>query len=266
MNYNKSILLGIIEGITEFFPVSSTGHMIIISSIMGIIQDKIFNFFLVIVQLGAILSVIFLYRKKIFSQKLSFYIKIMISIIPIGIVGFLAQKNINYLLKNPFIVAISLLVGGIVILMSERKYEKNLLIKKKKKRISYYTAFIIGIFQCFSLIPGVSRSASTIIACLLQNVDRKDSIEYSLFLSIPVISIAACKKLFEYFTHLDYYSCDFFFDKIDLFLVGVLTAFITSIISIKYFIKFIKKNSFKVFGYYRIIIGILFILYYYTIK
>ncbi|WP_341665139.1 undecaprenyl-diphosphate phosphatase [Blattabacterium cuenoti] len=258
MNYIQSILLGIIEGITEFFPISSTGHMILAASIMGILENKITNLFLISVQLGAILSVIFLYRNKFLFKKLDFYIKIFLASFPVGIFGLLLNKIINFFLDQPLIVALSLMIGGLVIVKVEMFYEKNFY--NIKNHITYSKAFIIGLFQCMALIPGVSRSATTIVACMLQNVNKIKAIEFSFFLSIPVIGIATCKKLFDY-----YFQSNFFTLKdLELLLLGNIVSFVTGIIAIKCFIKYLK--NFKVFGYYRIVLGICFFIVHYFIK
>ncbi|WP_185871896.1 undecaprenyl-diphosphate phosphatase [Blattabacterium cuenoti] len=258
MNYIQSILLGIIEGITEFFPISSTGHMIIAASIMGILENKITNLFIISVQFGAILSVIFLYRKKLFFQKLNFYLKIFIASFPVGIFGFFLNKIINFFLDKPFIVSLSLLIGGLVILKTEMFYEKNFY--NRKNNITYLKAFVIGLFQCMALIPGVSRSATTIIACMLQNVNRIKAIEFSFFLSVPVIGFATCKKLHDYYFQLN----PFTFKEIELLLLGNIVSFITGMITIKWLTKYLK--NFKLFGYYRIILGTFFIIAHYLIK
>ncbi|WP_185873515.1 undecaprenyl-diphosphate phosphatase [Blattabacterium cuenoti] len=257
MNYVQSVVLGIIEGITEFFPISSTGHMILIAYIMKILNNDIINLYIVSVQLGSILSIIFLYRKKIFFQKFSFYIKIIIANFPVGIFGLILYKKIYFLLKNPFLVSLSMFLGGLIILKSENFYKKN--IYKKRNHITYYRAFIIGLCQCISLIPGISRSGTTIVSGLLQNIDRKESIEFSFFLSIPIIIIAFFKKNFDFYME----SNLFINNNIISILIGNISAFITSMISIKYFMKYLKNNDFKLFGYYRIIIGSLFIFIYY---
>ncbi|WP_185860959.1 undecaprenyl-diphosphate phosphatase [Blattabacterium cuenoti] len=258
MNYIQSILLGILEGITEFFPISSTGHMIIAASIMGILENRITNLFLISVQFGAVLSVIFLYRNKFFFQKLDFYLKVFIASFPVCIFGFLLNKITNFFLDKPLIVALSLLIGGLVILKVEIVYEKNF--HNRKNSITYLKAFIIGLFQCMALIPGVSRSATNIVACMLQNVNRKKTIEFSFFLSIPVIGIATCKKLFDYYFQLN----SFTFKDIELLLLGNIASFIAGMISIKCFIKYL--NNFKLFGYYRIFLGTFFLIIHYLIK
>ncbi|WP_185874079.1 undecaprenyl-diphosphate phosphatase [Blattabacterium cuenoti] len=281
MNYTQYIqyiLLGIIEGITEFFPISSTGHMILIASMMGILEKKITNLFLISVQMGAVFSVVFFYRKKLFFQSWDFYIKILIASFPIGIFGFLL-KNIPNFLYNPLIVAISIFIGGIVLLLVENYYVKNFFYKSNC--ITYFQSFIIGISQCLAIIPGISRSATTITTCMLQNIHRIHAMEFSFFLSIPVIIMATCKKLFDYYFKLTYFNFPFnfrlfliypiksrelFLQEIGLLIIGNIVAFITGIISIKYFMFFLKKNNFKLFGYYRMILGLFFIFLHYIKK
>ncbi|WP_185877589.1 undecaprenyl-diphosphate phosphatase [Blattabacterium cuenoti] len=262
MNYIQSIVLGIIEGITEFFPISSTGHMIIIAYIMGILDNSITKLFLVFIQCGSILSVIFLYRKKLLTQNYDFYIKICIASFPVLITGLFFYEKINILLNNPVIVFLSFIMGGIFILKSENFY-KNFS-NKKKNNITYYRALIIGFFQCLSLIPGISRSATTIVAGLLQNIKRKDSIEFSFFLSVPIISIATIKKVFDFYIKSDLLL--FNIKNIRILLLGNITAFVTSMIAIKYLMNYLRNNDFKLFGYYRIIIGIFFFITHYFIK
>ncbi|WP_185851807.1 undecaprenyl-diphosphate phosphatase [Blattabacterium cuenoti] len=277
MNYTQSILLGIIEGLTEFFPISSTGHMILAASLMGILEKKITKLFLISVQLGAVLSVFFLYRKQFFFQKWDFYLKIFIASLPIGFFGFLLNDKINLFLENTLMVSISLFIGGLIILKVENYYEKNFTkSSNNNNNITYLKAFIIGLCQCMALIPGVSRSATTIVSCMLQNVHRKKSIEFSFFLSVPVIGIATCKKLHDfYFRFLDFHSFNrlfftntnpcppFLLQEIGLLVIGNIVSFITGMIAIKCFMTYIKKNNFKLFGYYRIILGIVFIVIHY---
>ncbi|WP_185866824.1 undecaprenyl-diphosphate phosphatase [Blattabacterium cuenoti] len=272
MNYIQSILLGIIEGITEFFPISSTGHMILVASIMGILEKKITKLFLISVQLGAVFSVVFFYRRKFFFQKVDFYLKIFLASFPIGIFGFFLNRRINFFLGNPLIVAFFLIIGGMILLKVENVYGKNL---DKSNHINYFQAFIIGLCQCMALIPGISRSAATIAACMLQNVHRRKAIEFSFFLSVPVIFIATCKKLFDYYFQLTSFSFpwnfriiipmekELFIQEIQFLIIGNLMAFITGILSIKYFITYLKRNNLKLFGYYRMILGLVFIVIHY---
>ncbi|BBA17217.1 undecaprenyl-diphosphate phosphatase [Blattabacterium cuenoti] len=255
MNYIQSILLGIIEGITEFFPISSTGHMILAASVMGILENKITNLFLISVQFGAVLSVIFLYRNKFFFQNLDFYLKIVLASFPVGLFGFFLNKIINFFLNQPLIVSLSLLIGGLVIVKVEMLYENNFYNRKNNNSITYSKAFVIGLFQCISLIPGVSRSATIIVACMIQNVNKIKAIEFSFFLSIPVIGIATCKKLFDYYFQLNFFTLK----DLELLLLGNIVSFVTGIIAIKCFIKYLK--NFKLFGYYRIVLGVFFIIY-----
>ena len=252
MNIIEAIILAIVEGITEFLPVSSTGHMVVSSTIMGIAHDDFTKFFTVAIQLGAILSVIVLYWKKFF-QSFDFYYKLAFAFLPAAIIGFLFNDQIDALLENATIVGIMLIVGGIIFLFIDRWFDDT---KAVDEYPSYKKSLIIGCFQCLAMVPGVSRSAATIIGGLTQKMTRKTAAEFSFFLAVPTMFAATAKKA------LDYYNAGFTLDnkQIQLLAIGNIVAFIVALIAIKTFITFLTKHGFKIFGYYRIVAGVLVLL------
>ncbi len=253
MSIIQAVILAIIEGITEFLPVSSTGHMIVASSVMGIAGDEFTKLFTIAIQLGAILSVVVLYYKK-FIQSVDFYKKLAIAFVPAAVLGKLLNDFIDALLENVVVVAISLLLGGIVLLFVDKWFAKS---EKKGEEIpSDLSAFKIGLFQCIAMIPGVSRSAASIIGGLTQNLSRKAAAEFSFFLAVPTMFAATVYKLYKYFKSGSVLNSE----QINLFVLGNLLAFIVAMIAIKSFIGFLNKNGFKVFGYYRIALGIVILL------
>ena len=242
----QAFILAIIEGITEFLPVSSTGHMILASSFFGFEHDDFTKLFTIVIQLGAILSVIVLYFKRFF-QSFEFYFKIIVGFIPAVILGLLFSKKIDALLENPVTVAVSLLIGGILLLKVDDWFGNS-----TETEITYPTAFKIGLFQCIAMIPGVSRSGASIVGGMSQKLTRSAAAEFSFFLAVPTMFGATIKKCY------DYYKDGFVLtnDQINFLIIGNVVAFIVALIAIKTFIGFISKNGFKVFGYYRIIAGI----------
>ena len=242
----QAFILAIIEGITEFLPVSSTGHMILASSYFGIEHDNFTKLFTIVIQLGAILSVIVLYFKRFF-QTFEFYFKIIVGFIPAVIFGLLFAKKIDSLLENPVTVAVSLLLGGILLLKVDDWFGNS-----TDTEITYPTAFKIGLFQCIAMIPGISRSGASIVGGMSQKLTRSAAAEFSFFLAVPTMFGATLKKCY------DYYKDGFVLthDQINFLIIGNAVAFIVALIAIKTFIGFISKNGFKVFGYYRIIAGI----------
>ena len=242
----QAFILAIIEGITEFLPVSSTGHMILASSFFGIEHDEFTKLFTIAIQLGAILSVIVLYFKRFF-QSFEFYFKILVGFIPAVIFGLLFAKKIDGLLENPVTVAVSILIGGILLLKVDDWFGNS-----TETEISYPTAFKIGLFQCIAMIPGVSRSGASIVGGMSQKLSRSAAAEFSFFLAVPTMFGATLKKCY------DYYKDGFTLtnDQINFLIIGNIVAFIVALIAIKTFIGFLSKNGFKVFGYYRIIAGI----------
>jgi undecaprenyl-diphosphatase len=253
VNYLEAIVLAEIEGLTEFLPVSSTGHMVLASSFMKIANDDFTKLFTVAIQLGAILSVLVLYWKK-FLVGIPFYIKLLIAFIPAAVFGKLLNDYIDALLENPITVAIMLVLGGIVFLLIDKwmNHKENSSIQEP----SNLGAFKIGLYQCIALIPGVSRSAATIIGGITQGLNRKSAAEFSFFLAVPTMFAATAYKLLKYFKANGNISKE----EINLLLVGNLVAFIVAIIAIKTFITFLNKNGFKLFGYYRIIAGIIILI------
>ena len=246
MNYIQAIILAIIEGITEFLPVSSTGHMIIASSFFGIAKDDFTKLFTIVIQLGAILSVVVLYFKRFF-QTLDFYFKLVIAFIPAVFFGLLLSKKIDALLESPVTVAVSLLIGGIVLLKVDDWFNNS-----TETEITYIKALKIGLFQCLAMIPGVSRSGASIVGGMSQKLARTSAAEFSFFLAVPTMLGATLKKCY------DYYKDGFVLshDQVNFLIIGNIIAFVVALLAIKTFIGFLTKNGFKVFGYYRIIAGI----------
>lgn len=250
MDYLQAIVLAIIEGITEFLPISSTGHMIIASSFFGIAHDDFTKLFTVVIQLGAILSVIVLYFKRFF-QTLDFYFKLLVAFIPAVIFGLLFSKKIDALLENPVTVAVSLVLGGIILLKVDDWFSSKEETQKTEK-ISYATALKIGLFQCLAMIPGVSRSGASIIGGMSQKLSRKTAAEFSFFLAVPTMLGATVKKCYDYYKD----GFDLNPDQINFLIIGNVVAFIVAMLAIKSFIGYLSKHGFKMFGYYRIVAGL----------
>lgn len=260
MNTLQAIVLAIIEGITEFLPISSTGHMIIASSFFGIAHDDFTKLFTIVIQLGAILSVLILYFKRFF-QSLDFYFKLLVAFIPAVIFGLLFSKKIDALLENPITVAVSLLIGGIILLKVDDWFN-NPDVSENANNISYVQALKIGLFQCLAMIPGVSRSGASIVGGMSQRLNRTAAAEFSFFLAVPTMLGATVKKCY------DYYKDGFILsdDQINILIIGNIVAFVVALLAIKSFIGFLTKNGFKVFGYYRIIAGLILLVIHFLIK
>ncbi len=253
MNIFEVIVLAIVEGLTEFLPVSSTGHMIIASSLMGIQSDNFVKLFTVAVQLGTILSVVVLYFKRFF-RSFDFYFKLLVAFIPAIVFGLLFSDMIDELLESPLTVAVSLLIGGIILLFVD-KWFNNANVDDADE-ITYPTALKIGIFQCFAMIPGVSRSGASIVGGMSQKLTRKAAAEFSFFLAVPTMFAATAKKLYDFYK--DGHTINS--QELNLLLIGNLVGFVVALIAIKSFIGFLSKNGFKVFGIYRIIVGAIIIV------
>jgi undecaprenyl-diphosphatase len=257
MTYWQALLLAIIEGITEFLPISSTGHMIIASALLGIQPTAANKLFMVVIQLGAILSVLVVYWKRFF-QSFDFYLKLLVAFLPVVVVGLLLKKYIDVLLESVPVVGATLLLGGIVLLFIDRWFPQE---EPKEgghpvTNPSFREAFIIGVFQCLAVVPGVSRSAATIVGGLTQRLTRKAAAEFAFFLAMPTMAAAAAKDL------LDYYQDGLVLTGADvkLLLFGNVVAFIVALLAIRLFVGFVTKYGFRAFGIYRILVGALLLL------
>lgn len=248
MTYIEAIIIAIVEGLTEFLPVSSTGHMIITTSIMGISTDHFTKLFTIAIQFGTILSVVVLYWKRFF-QSLDFYFKLIAGFIPAAVFGLLFSDAIDALLENTFVVALMLMIGGVVFILLDKWFESSN--HRAEQEIKYPSAFKIGLFQCIAMIPGVSRSAATIIGGLTQKLSKKQAAEFSFFLAVPTMFAATCKKSY------DYYKLGITLNAhdINLLIIGNVVGFVVALIAIKTFILYLSNNGFKIFGYYRIALG-----------
>jgi undecaprenyl-diphosphatase len=259
MNLLQAIILAIIEGLTEFLPVSSTGHMIIGSSVMGIASESFTKLFTVVIQFGAILSVVVLYWKRFLGKiDIDFYKKLLLAFIPAVIFGVLFKKQINAMLENVIVVAVALLLGGVIFLLIDKWFhraeERGMPELKSDKG-----AVMIGLFQVIAMIPGVSRSAATIIGGLTQGLNKKAAAEFSFFLAVPTMFAATCKDLFDVYQG----GIGLTLDQIGLLLVGNAVAFIVAILAIKSFLNYLVKHGFKIFGYYRIVVGLIILILYF---
>lgn len=254
MDIIKAIILAIIEGITEYLPVSSTGHMIIASSFFGIAHEEFTKLFTIVIQLGTILSVVVLYFKRFF-QGIDFYFKLLVAFIPAVIFGSFLSDLIDSLLESPLTVAISLVIGGVILLKVDDWFGDS-----ENTDISYATAFKIGLFQCLAMIPGVSRSGASIVGGMSQKLSRTAAAEFSFFLALPTMLGATLKKGY------DYYNAGFTLtsEQVNYLIIGNVVGFIVALFAIKTFIGYLSKHGFKIFGYYRIVVGlaILFIHYF----
>jgi len=257
MNYLQALILAVIEGLTEFLPVSSTGHMVLASSFMGIGQDEFVKLFEVAIQLGAILAVVVLYWKKFFDfSKWQFYVKLIIAVIPALIFGKLLNDFIDEKLGNPIFIAVVLLVGGIILLFIDKLFKQPEI--NDEAGISNLSAFKIGCFQVLAIVfPGLSRSAATIIGGMQQKLSRNAAAEFSFFLAVPTMCAATGYKLLKGYELLNT-------ENVKLLLFGNLIAFIVAIIAIKSFIGFLSKHGFRIFGWYRIIVGIVILALYFS--
>lgn len=251
MTFFESIIIAIVEGLTEFLPISSTGHMIITSKLLGVPDDEFTKVFTIAIQLGAILAVVVLYWKKFFDfNNKKFYLKLLIGVIPAIILGLLFSKKIDALLESTTTVAISLMVGGIVLVFIDQVFKNPTI--KNEKALSFKNAFIIGLAQCLAMIPGVSRSAASIIGGMQQKMTRSAAAEFSFFLAVPTMLAATGYKLLKFFMD----NNGFTGEEVKLLLTGNIVAFIVAMLAIKLFIEFLKKYGFRIWGIYRILLGI----------
>jgi undecaprenyl-diphosphatase len=262
MSIFEAVIIAIVEGLTEFLPISSTGHMIITSSLLGIHKEEFTKIFEVSIQFGAILAVVLLYARKFFQfSRWQFYVKLIIGVIPALVLGYLFSDKIDQMLESPLIVAITMLAGGIVLLFIDRLFNKPTV--EADDQISYLTAFLVGLWQTIAMIPGVSRSAATIIGGMQQKFTRHLAAEFSFFLAVPTMFAATIHSLFikkwdgTGIPRKGYEIILESKDNIIAFCAGNLMAFIVAILAIRFFINYLKVYGFKVFGWYRIIAGII---------
>lgn len=253
MGIFETIIISIIEGLTEFLPVSSTGHMILASSAMGIHEDEFVKTFEIAIQLGAILAIALMYIKR-FLQGIDIYIKLSIAFFPTAVVGFLAYDFIKAYLFNPYVVSISLVVGGIILILIDKKVVNEKSKIESPEAIPYKNAFYIGLIQCLSMIPGTSRAAATIIGGVFNGFNKKQATEFSFLLAVPTMFAATTYDLLK--TPVDFSSYE-----ILLLSIGLIGAFISAWVAVKIFLKIVENYGFKHFGYYRIFIGIVFLIF-----
>jgi len=260
-SFFKAMIMGLIEGITEFIPVSSTAHLLIASYLINFnsIKNQLFE---IVIQFGAILAITIVYRHKIFdiiknirsnSTNQKFLLNIIIAFLPAILFGALFHKFIKLYFFNPLVIALSMLIGGFIILIVEKFYQKNISQNKEMKEINIKSSLLIGLFQCLAMIPGVSRSGATIIGAMFLGVSRAKATEFSFFLAIPTIFSASIFDLYKNYQ-------DLTLENIELIIFGSVIAFLSSLIVIKWLISFVAKNNFLIFATYRIIIGALILL------
>jgi len=277
MTLFQTIVIAVVEGITEFLPISSTGHMIITEALLGMNIDEFTKAFTVNIQFGAILSVVVLYWRKffvinpkteiknpskytlirffqVFILKFEFYFKLLLAFIPAAIIGFFAGDLIDSLLENVMVVAITMFLGGILLLFVDKWFSKE----SPNQEVTYPKALKIGFWQCVAMIPGVSRSAATIIGGMSQKLNRKTAAEFSFFLAVPTMAAASGYKLLKLVSHPN--GISMLSGNLITLLIGNVIAFIVAMIAIKTFITFLQKHGFKVFGWYRIVVGLILIV------
>ena len=265
----KVLLIGIVEGITEWLPISSTGHMILVDEFIKLnVTDAFKEMFFVVIQLGAILAVVVLYFKKLMpisksdgnlqldKNSLVLWLKIIVSCIPAAVIGFLFEDAIDRIFYNSYVVAFMLILYGVLFILIENK--KRTVKVKDIDTLDYRTAFIIGMFQVLALIPGTSRSGATILGAILIGTSREVAAEFTFFLAIPVMAGASALKIVKYILE------GFIFSGFEMVILvtGMVTAFIVSVLAIKFLVGYIKKNDFTVFGWYRIILGVIVLAYF----
>ena len=253
MSWIEAFILAIVEGLTEFLPVSSTGHMIITQGLLGMKSTEFSRVFLIAIQFGTILSVVVLYWKRFF-QSMSFYYKLFVAFLPAAFFGLLLNDYIDELLESVYVVAIMLILGGIVLVFVDRWFKGNDEIEERE--ISYLEALKIGLFQVIAMIPGVSRSAATIIGGMTQKFSKKQAAEFSFFLAVPTMFAATAYKMLKGYQAINS-------DNIGILIFGNVIGFLVALVAIKSFISYLTKHGFAIFGYYRIIVGVLILVLYF---
>ncbi|MBQ7853056.1 MAG: undecaprenyl-diphosphate phosphatase [Muribaculaceae bacterium] len=265
MDILQSIIIAIVEGLTEFLPVSSTGHMIIAQNLLGVESTPFVKAFTFIIQFGAILSVVWLYWKKFVQLnnqpipegtpllrrliiRYDFYWKLFVAFIPAAVFGLLFSDAIDQMLEKVWVVAVTLVIGGIFMLFCDKIFNKG----SEDTKLTEKRALMVGLFQCISMIPGVSRSMATIVGGMAQKMTRKAAAEFSFFLAVPTMFAATVYKMFSLYKD---HGSEIFMDNLYVLIIGNVVAFIVAVLAIKFFISFVSKHGFKAFGWYRIIVG-----------
>ncbi len=268
MGIVEAVILAVVEGITEFLPISSTGHMIIASSLLGIQKDEFTKLFEISIQFGAILAVVVLYYRKFFRfRSWQFYVKLLIGVIPALVLGYLFSDKIDYLLESPEVVAASMLVGGFILLFIDKAFKRP--VKESEDQVTNGNSFIVGLFQTIAMIPGVSRSAASIIGGMAQRFTRNLAAEFSFFLAVPTMFAASAYALFikkwtvEGVTRSGYQLIISSRENTISFILGNIVAFVVALLAIRLFLNYLKIYGFRLFGIYRILAGIilLFLIY-----
>ena len=265
MDILQTIIIAIVEGLTEFLPVSSTGHMIIAQNVLGVESTDFVKAFTFIIQFGAILSVVVLYWKRFFQlnhtpapegasalkrflHKYDFYWKLLVAFIPAAVLGLLFSDAIDAMLERVEVVAVTLILGGVFMLFCDKIFNKG----SETTELTEKRAFMVGLFQCVSMIPGVSRSMATIVGGMAQKMTRKAAAEFSFFLAVPTMFAATAYKVFKLIKD---GGTEIIMDNMSTLVVGNVVAFIVALLAIKFFISFVTKYGFKAFGWYRIVVG-----------
>ena len=254
MNTIQSIIIGVVEGLTEFLPISSTAHMRITENLLGIAnKDEFTKVFTVAIQLGAILSVVVLYWKKFFQFKnFNFYFKLLLAVVPALIFGKLFNEKIDAVLEKPLFIALIMIAGGVVFVFIENLFKEHTI--DKEENIDFITSIKIGLFQCLAILfPGLSRSAATILGGMSLKLTRAAAAEFSFFLAVPTMLAATVYKLYKYKSEVGSFSSN----ELKQLAVGNMVAFVVALLAIKFFIGFLQKHGFKIWGYYRIVVGLL---------
>ncbi len=259
MSIIQTIIIAIVQGLSEFLPISSTGHMVFTASMMGIEKEVFTKVFIETIQFGAIISVLILYWRKFLDfRNINLYLKLVVAVIPAVIVGLLLKKHIDMMLEKPLFIAVITLGGGILLLFVDKWFNKNEI--KEIEKVNYKKSFFIGTFQILAiLLPGFSRSAATIIGGMQQKLTRKTAAEFSFFLAVPTLAGAFLKSIWDTYKHAPEILTP---HNIQILALGNVIAFIVAMFAIKFFIGFLTKHGFKLFGYYRIIVGAIIILLY----
>lgn len=265
MDFFQAIIIAIIEGLTEYLPVSSTAHMIFTSSFFGIQEDDFVKLFQVSIQFGAILSVVVLYWKKFFDfKKINFYTKLACAVVPALVLGKLFDDKIEAVLEKPIPIAIVLILGGIVLLFIDKFFQNPTI--HSEEEITIKKAVTIGFWQCLAMMPGTSRSAASIIGGMQQGLTRSVAAEFSFFLAVPTMLAVTCYSVFlKTYENSQLKGYELIMQNsknLQLFLIGNVVAFVVALIAIKFFIGVIKKYGFKPWGYYRIVAGIVLLIYF----